>query len=416
MADGSMPLREVRRLAWRAITAHRLRSVLTVLGVVVGIGSVIAFATFGASVQAEVVSQFQGTGASEIYVTPGAEDGGPPGDDFTRPAFTTHDVDELRAIEGVKAVVPRGIVPTSSVTFRGQTLARSRMTATTEAAFSEDVLVSGRSVRAGADEIVVNEAAATVFERNLTVGSTVTVAFGDRTQNVTVVGIVSGTRGSVTPAFASGTPRFYLPADPFYRTVVESPTLGVDQRAYPQVTVVATAGQTESVKQAVEASLSNGSDAAQLLPPDTEIGVRSRSDIVESVQSVIDRITRFVTGVAVLSLIVGAFGIANIMLVSVTQRTREIGVMKAVGATNREVMTLFLAESVTLSGAGALAGIPVGLGVGYAAARYAEVGFTLSLEWIGIAVGIGLFIGVVAGLYPAWRAARVDPIDALRYE
>ncbi|MFB6251994.1 MAG: ABC transporter permease [Halobellus sp.] len=411
-----MPLREVRRLAWRAITAHRLRSVLTVLGVVVGIGSVIAFATFGASVQAEVVSQFQGTGASEIYVTPGAEDGGPPGDDFTRPAFTTHDVDELRAIEGVKAVVPRGIVPTSSVTFRGQTLARSRMTATTEAAFSEDVLVSGRSVRAGADEIVVNEAAATVFERNLTVGSTVTVAFGDRTQNVTVVGIVSGTRGSVTPAFASGTPRFYLPADPFYRTVVESPTLGVDQRAYPQVTVVATAGQTESVKQAVEASLSNGSDAAQLLPPDTEIGVRSRSDIVESVQSVIDRITRFVTGVAVLSLIVGAFGIANIMLVSVTQRTREIGVMKAVGATNREVMTLFLAESVTLSGAGALAGIPVGLGVGYAAARYAEVGFTLSLEWIGIAVGIGLFIGVVAGLYPAWRAARVDPIDALRYE
>ncbi|WP_089766843.1 ABC transporter permease [Halobellus clavatus] len=411
-----MPLREVRRLAWRAITAHRLRSVLTVLGVVVGIGSVIAFATFGASVQAEVVSQFQGTGASEIYVTPGGEDGGPPGEDFTRPAFTTHDVGELRDIEGVQAVVPRGIVPTSSVAFGGQTLARSRMTATTEAAFSETVLVSGRAFRAGADEIVVNEAAATLFERNLTVGSTVTVAFGDRTQNVTVVGIVSGTRGSVTPTFAGGTPRFYLPADPFYRTVVESPTLGVDQRAYPQVTVVATAGETESVKRAVEASLQADSDAAQLLPPDTEIGVRSRSDIVEGVQSVIDRITRFVTGVAVLSLIVGAFGIANIMLVSVTQRTREIGVMKAVGATNREVMALFLAESVTLSGAGALAGIPVGLGVGYAATRYAEVGFTIAVGWIGIAVGIGLVIGVVAGLYPAWRAARVDPIDALRYE
>ena len=190
MAERSMGLREVRRLAWRAITAHRLRSALTVLGVVVGIGSVIAFATFGASVQAEVVSQFQGTGASEIYVTPGSDDGGPPGDDFARPAFTAHDVGELRDIEGVTAVVPRGIVPASSVAFGNQTLARSQMTATTGAAFSAGVLVEGRAFRAGADELVLNEAAATVFERNATVGSTLTVAFGDRTRNLTVVGIV----------------------------------------------------------------------------------------------------------------------------------------------------------------------------------------------------------------------------------
>jgi len=417
MADGSMDLREVRRLAWRAITAHRLRSALTVLGVVVGIGSVIAFATFGASVQAEVVSQFQGTSASEIYVAPGGdgEGGGPDEADFARPAFTDHDVAELRDIAGVRAVVPRGIVPTSSITHGGQTVARSRMTATTPAAFSADLLVEGRAFRSGAEEVVLNEAAAAGFEPNVTVGSTVTVAFPDGTRNLTVVGIVSGTRGDLTPQFASATPRFFLPADPFYRTVVESPTVGVDQRAYPQVTVVADAGRRAEVKAAVAASLEE-SDAAQLLPDDVEISVQSRTDVVEGVQSVIDRITRFVTGVAVLSLVVGAFGIANIMLVSVTERTREIGIMKAVGATNRDVMALFLAESATLGGAGALAGVPVGVAVGYGATRYADVGFALAVDWIAIAVGIGLAIGVLAGLYPAWRAARVDPIDALRYE
>ena len=290
------------------------------------------------------------------------------------------------------------------------------MTATTEAAFSETVLVSGRAFRAGADEIIVNEAAATLFERNLTVGSTVTVAFGDRTQNVTVVGIVSGTRGSITPTFAGGTPRFYLPADPFYRTVVESPSVGVRQRAYPQVTVVTDPTTTEATQAAVESYLREESDARQLLPEGATLTARTSGDFVAQVASVIERITRFVTGVAVIGLVVGAIGIANIMLVSVTERTREIGVMKAVGARNRDVLVLFLVEAGLLGAIGAVLALPVGLAVGYAATRYAEVTFALAPVWMVTAVVVGVVVGVVAGLYPAWRAARVDPIDALRYE
>ena len=117
-----------------------------------------------------------------------------------------------------------------------------------------------------------------------------------------------------------------------------------------------------------------------------------------------------------IALIVGAIGIANIMLVSVTERTREIGIMKAVGARNRDVMGLFLAEATVLGGAGAVVGLPLGLAVAYGATAYAEVSFTPAYAWLAIAVGVGLGVGVVAGLYPAWRAARVDPIDALRYE
>jgi putative ABC transport system permease protein len=104
------------------------------------------------------------------------------------------------------------------------------------------------------------------------------------------------------------------------------------------------------------------------------------------------------------------------MLVSVTERTREIGIMKAVGARNREVMGVFVIEAALLGTLGSILGVPLGILVGYGAAGYADVTFALAPEWIVLAVVVGLLVGVLAGLYPAWRAARVDPIDALRHE
>jgi putative ABC transport system permease protein len=208
----------------------------------------------------------------------------------------------------------------------------------------------------------------------------------------------------------------YVPVDPFYGTVVESPGLGVRQRAYPQVTVVTDPTRTTETKAAVETYLRESSDAARLSPDGTELVARTSGDFVEQVGAVVERVTRFVTGVAVIALVVGAIGIANIMLVSVTERTREIGVMKAVGARNRDVMGLFLVEAGLLGAVGAVLGVPLGLLVGYGATRYAEVSFSLAPGWMALAVVVGVLVGVAAGLYPAWRAARVDPIDALRYE
>jgi putative ABC transport system permease protein len=208
----------------------------------------------------------------------------------------------------------------------------------------------------------------------------------------------------------------YVPIEPYYRTVVESPSVGVRQRAYPQVTVVTEPTRTETTRAAVESYLREESDARELLPGGAELTARTSGDFVAQVASVIERITRFVTGVAVIGLVVGAIGIANIMLVSVTERTREIGVMKAVGARNRDVLALFLVESGLLGAVGAILALPVGLAVGYGATRYAEVTFALAPTWMATAVVVGVVVGVVAGLYPAWRAARVDPIDALRYE
>ena len=415
-----MDPREAFRIAARSIRAHRLRSGLTVIGMVIGIASVIAFATFGASVQAAVIGDIGDTNANNVFVTPASIDDDSPGGEelaATRPVFTQIDVDRLRDQPGVEAVIPQGLVGLSSVTYGNQTVAQQQATATVPETFTDADTVAGRGFEMGAQEAVLNEAAARSFEQNVTVGSTLqlTIASGE-TRNVTVVGIVSGTRGGFLSGFGDDAPRIFLPVEPFYTTVVESPSVGADVRVYPQLTVVAAPDAVPSVEAETEAYLTGDSDAAQLLAEGVEIRVQTSEDIVGAIQDVISQITRFVTGIAVISLVVAAIGIANITLVSVTERTKEIGIMKAVGATNRDTMQLFLTESVLLGTAGAVVGVPVGLAVAWGATRFADVGFIPAIDWMIFAIVVGVGVGIVAGLYPAWRASKVDPIDALRYE
>ena len=413
-----MDPRETLRIAGRSIRAHRLRSTLTVIGIVIGIASVVVFASFGASVEASVVDDIGGTDANNVYLLPGStDDEGPAGGPgLAQPVFTERDVTQLREIEGVERVLPRGIVQLSAVEHDGRTVAQQQATATTPATFDNDSVVAGRGFRQGAAELVLNERAAAAFPGNLSVGDEVTLQFasGDR-ETLTVVGVVSGTRGGFLSSFGGVQSRYYLPTEPYYRTTTESPTLGVDQKAYPQVTVTTEPTAVQSARAEIEAYAPQ-SDAARLLPAGFEVVVQTSGDVVEEIQDVIDRITRFVTGIAVIALVVGAIGIANITLVSVTERTKEIGIMKAVGATNRDTMQLFLTEAVLLGGLGAVVGVPLGLLVGFGAAEYAEVAFTLPVDWIVFSVAMGVTTGVVAGLYPAWRASKVDPIEALRYE
>ncbi|MFY4813340.1 ABC transporter permease [Haloarcula sp. AONF1] len=404
------------RITLRSIRAHKLRSALTVVGVVIGIASVITFATFGASVEAEIVGDIETSNAGNIYVF-----GTPSGnDDFDRtlqPVLTEHDIQKLEGIAGVQAVLPRGIVQTQSVQHGNQTLARQQVTATRPASFTPRVLVEGRSFETDEEAVVVNERMAGSFSENLTAGERLTMTMPDGNErNVTVVGVVNGTRGEVPVSEFARQPRVYVPIDPFYESVVESPSAGVRQRAYPQVTLVVDPREIPETQSAIQTYLTGASDARSLSADDTELVARSGNDFVEEISDVIERITRFVTGIAVIALVVGAIGIANVMLVSVTERTREIGIMKAVGARNRDVMQVFLVEAALLGTIGSLLGVPLGLLVGYGATRYAEVTFSLAPLWMALAVGVGVLVGVVAGLYPAWRAARVDPIDALRHE
>ena len=259
------------RIALRSIRAHKLRSALTVLGIVIGVASVVTFATFGASVQADVVGEIEGSSANNVYAfaTPTEERGF---DQVLQPVFTARDVAALREVSGVRAVIPRGVVETSSVALGSDAVARQQITATTPATFDDDAIVAGRGFRSGAAEIVLNERARDQFAGNASVGDRLTVTRPDNeTWTVTVVGVVNRTEGQLPVSGFAPRARLYVPVDPFYRTVVESPALGVRQRAYPQVTVVSDPTTTAETKAAVETYLREESDARDLKPDGTEL-------------------------------------------------------------------------------------------------------------------------------------------------
>ena len=405
---------ETLRLSARAIRAHKLRSGLTALGILIGIAAVITFVTFGASLQANVVGQISDTSANNVYLVAAEDDDGFGG--AGQPVFTETDLETFERLAGVQRVVPRGVLSVTAISHANDTVARTRVTATTPAAFESASFAAGESFEMGADEAVLNRRAARTFETNATVGDTVTLTLaGGRTRNLTVVGLINGSAGQLPFEAFGSEPRVFVPTDPLYDTVVESPTIGENQRVYPQVTVVADPAETETVRDRVERTFAE-TDAAELAPDGSRLLAQTSGDLAEEVEEIVTRLTRFVTGIAVIALIVGAVGIANIMLVSVTERTREIGIMKAIGARNREVMGLFLTEAVLLGLVGAALGVPIGVLGGWAATAYAEIPLTLAPGWFVVAVVVGIAVGAVAGLYPAWRAARVDPIEALRYE
>jgi len=406
------------RMSVRAIRGHRLRSVLTTLGVAIGVAAVITFVTLGASLQADVIGEVSGGQSPLMTVSAGPADDqpGPPGE--TQAVFTEHDVDQLRELEDVAAVVPQGNVPVSGLAAGGQTLGYNQLTATTPESFeyvTTAEFAEGGPFERGARELVVNEPAARLFPGNVSAGDTVTVVRQNGSRvNATVAGVLAAESG---PFGGNQLPQVYVPTDPFYETRLDAPSSDAPQRVYPSLSVVATDFETiETVQTDVRAYLDADSDARSLKPGSYEFRVQTVEDLVDQIRGLLDTFTAFVTGVAVISLVVGSIGIANIMLVSVTERTREIGIMKAVGAQNSDVLQLFLVEAVVLGVVGSLAGIVLGVIGAFAATEYVGLAMTFPVEWAGIAVAVGILVGVGAGIYPAWSAARTDPIEALRYE
>lgn len=433
-----MDLSETIRVAGRSLRGHRLRTALTIVGIVIGIGTVVTFASFGFSVQGSVTDEFEDTSANEIVITestgfefgesPDEFDGPPEGgfDEFdleTEPILTDRDAEAIEQLPGTTAVIRQGSVADIGgiVGYNGQNASvRTGLTAVSANFFDSRTFSNGSAYDPGDNAIVLSESAAAelaaVTDTQPTPGDTLTVGTlsGDE-YTLTVSGILAEEDdGGFIPGTADG--GYYISTEhALYEGSVALPGEQAERLAYEQLTVTAPADDVSDVQDDVESYLTEDSDAAAIVGPDN-ISITSSLDIIEGIESVLTDVTRFVTGIGLLALLVGAFGIANIMLVSVTERTNEIGIMKAVGATNGDVMRLFLVESVLLGTAGALIGIPVGLGVGYVATTYAEVAFVIPLGWIGAAAAMGLLIGIIAGVYPAWRATRVDPIEALRYE
>jgi putative ABC transport system permease protein len=414
-----MKLTESVRMSWRAITGHKLRSTLTTLGIVIGIAAVITFMVLGGGLEQDIVGDIETEEDPTMQVitqSGGALSGG---QSLSVPIYTQSDVDAVSNISGVESVTPAASLSAVQLTHGEETITGGSgsvygVSASTADRFDSELYnVTSGEVYSSSDEAVVNERMVELKQEtggeNLTVGDELTITLqDDRELTLTVTGIVEQSTGG-------GQPRVFAPLQ-YYDTTVETPS-GTEERAYPSMLVLAeNVDQLETVKHDVDDYLQNESVASELKGDDQTIEVQTIEDAIDQFTSFLDQLQLFIGGVAGLSLFVGSIGIANIMIVSVTERTREIGIMKAVGAKKREVIQLFIVESLILGIIGAILGVILGLGVGYLALTIPGWPMVVPYDWMGIAVAVGILVGVLAGIYPAWRGARVDPIEALRRE
>jgi putative ABC transport system permease protein len=412
------------RISWRNITDHKLRSTLTTLGVIIGVGAVITFVILGASLQADIVQTIAGenTDISYVTATSGEESGIPQLGGGGQAVFTEHDVRLVQGIDGVQWAIPESGVAASNVRYRDDVIGRQFVTVTTSPYFEARGIEfeEGRPFKDGRREVVLNERAATMFSENVTVGENITIvrAAGGEELNATVVGIVSSQEdGQRNGLVREERPTLYAPSDPFYERTAISPMENEPQLVYPRIIVVVTnVEQMQAISGRVQTALAENGDARVLAPEGYEIEVTTYDQLVDRIEQISETFTAYIAGVALISLIVGAIGIANIMLVSVTERRREIGIMKAIGAERGDVLQLFLNEAVILGLIGAVLGALVGLATGWGATQLLNLPFRARAFWFVAAIVVGVTIGVFSGVYPAWSASRVDPIDALRYE
>ena len=405
-----MKFTESVRISWRAITGHKLRSSLTTLGIVIGVGSVIVFMVLGGCFEQNIINDIDDEDDPGMRVSTQQSAGF--GVQFIdSPIYTESDVKAPESIDGVDFVAPEANLPAVQLIHDGERRTGGFLTQ----ALSEDRLDNGDMIAgepfSGGDEIVLTESATEIVEGGLAVGDELSLTYEDgKTDTFTVSGITD------QEPVGSRLPGVYVSLDAHYETTIETPD-GDTERAYSSLIIAAESpGAVEDVKKEAVTYFEEESDAGQLKGEEQEIAVQTVDDAIEQVTDIVDQLTVFIGGIAAISLVVGSIGIANIMIVSVTERIREIGVMKAVGARKRDVIQLFLVESVILGAIGALLGVLVGLGFGYLGVTLIGWPMVVPTDWILIAVVIGVTVGVLSGLYPAWSGAKVDPIEALRHE
>ncbi|PZP49811.1 MAG: multidrug ABC transporter substrate-binding protein [Agrobacterium fabrum] len=399
---------ETSRLALRAISRNLLRSFLTVLGVVIGVAAVIAMVTIGNGTTEQVKSELSRLGTNMLFVRPGQFGPGRASTEAKR--FDDRDVEAIRnQISGIRAVAPQNRSSAATVIFGGKNHQTSVIGTTNDYLIAQDWTIAlGRDFQPAEDRggqigcIIGETVRQELFGAENPVGQTI------RVSNIScpVIGVL-GRKGQ------SGL------GDDQDDTVIMP--LKIHQRRIGGTTTIS------SIMVSAQDGVSTAkvqSDLQNLLRERRRIGIGREDDFtvndMTQIASAMTGTTTLLTGllgaVAAVSLLVGGIGIMNIMLVSVTERTREIGIRLAIGALEKQVLTQFLVEAVMLSAFGGIVGILTGLGLAYGVVSFLNVPFVTSPSIIFLAFAFSAAIGVIFGYFPARRAASLSPIEALRHE
>jgi putative ABC transport system permease protein len=392
---------ELLRLALSRLRRGRLRAALTMLGIVIGVASVVALVGVGRGTTANITSSLNALGTNLLTISPSGRFG-------ASTTLTTADADAMAQLPGVAAVAPElstsGVVATSA----------TNTTTTSIVGTSADyAFVRAYSVYQGT---FLTTATTASNLRVAVLGATVATDLGLDAEaigtTVSINGLPFEVIGILQPKGGSGF------ADPDNEVLVP---LGVVRKYFVGGDAVRTIG----VSVAAEADMTTVQNTiTQTLEQRHGIAAGGTDDfsIFDQAQllSVTDAISGTLTlllgGIASIALIVGGIGIMNIMLVSVRERTREIGIRKALGARGRDMLSQFLIEALTLSLIGGFVGVCVGLLVSAVIGRIAGWGFIFDPSTIVVATVFSIAVGIVFGVWPARQAARLDPVAALRYE
>ncbi|HEY2733850.1 MAG TPA: ABC transporter permease [Polyangiales bacterium] len=409
-----MNLLQTFRVALRALLRNKLRSFLTALGIVIGVGAVIAMVAIGEGAKARVEAAFASMGANLLVIMSGStRAGGSMGGFGTMPTLTWDDLTSIRAeIPSVRAACAmlNAMTPIASEDQNWTTnvigtspdyfIARNWPIALGQNFSDSDVETGNKVVVLG--ETVVNQLYGHMSDP---VGHVVRI----RNIPFTVIGVLSSKGQSPTGQDYDDTA--IVPQSTFMAKI-----RGGLQK-FIAGTIFISAHSPEDAIRATSQISGLLRERHHILPDeDDDFSLRSLSEMASAQQEGTNTLTTLLASIAAVSLLVGGIGIMNIMLVSVTERTREIGLRMAIGATPRNILAQFLVESLVLSVAGGVAGVLLGI----LAARNLAARFDWPLlirpDIVVIAVCFSGAVGVVFGLYPARKASQLDPIDALRYE
>ena len=393
-----------------ALTANKARSGLTMLGIIIGIASVIAMVALGQGAQQSVEDRIQSIGSNLITVMPGSAtaSGGVSGGFGSASTLTYDDALAIKESTLVEATAPE-------VSSRYQVVVQGANTNTSITGTTPDYLTV-RNVTISEGSFLTEQHLNQLSKVAVLGPDTVTDLFGENASpvgstirinniNFTVIGTTEAKGGT---GFGSSDDIIYVP-------ITTSQRFFSGDNTVSSIGVAATSEETMTQTQDEIINILLGRHNISN-PELADFRIFNQADLVETASSVTETFTILLAAVAGISLIVGGIGIMNMMLTTVTERTREIGLRKAIGAKRTDINSQFLLEAVLLTFIGGVVGIILGWLFSAGATRFAGIASTVSFSSIVLAFGVATGIGIVFGYYPARRAARLNPIEALRYE